>query len=137
MKPKEPALCPSSRCEKGHILLGVVQGDGTVEFLSERMTLDDDFVEIARQGRSPEKRFRFASTCVRSACCQWKNGRCGVIDTVLDSAPAGAERLPQCSIRGQCRWFHQEGEKACAVCPLVITDLMVEEEASIPAGQEV
>lgn len=136
MKPKEPALCPSSRCEKGNILLGVVQGDGTVGFLSERMTLDDDFVEIARQGRSPEKRFRFASSCVQCGCRQWKDGRCGVIDTVLDSVPAGAERLPQCSIRAQCRWFQQEGEEACGVCPLVITDLMVEEEASIPVGRE-
>jgi hypothetical protein len=138
MKPEEPVLCPSSRCEKGHIFLGLVQGDGTVGFLSDRMTLSDDFVEVARQGRRPELRFRFASTCVQSACRQWKDCRCGVIDEILASVPAGlrTERPPQCSIRPQCRWFQQEGEEACAVCPLVITDLMVEEERRLPVEQE-
>ena len=130
MSAKEPVLCPSSRCEDGHILLGVVQADGTVGFLSERMTLGLEFVEIASKGRRPEKRFRFASTCVKTACRQWKGGRCGVIDQVLDSVPAAlrSTRLAQCSIRDQCRWHQQEGDEACTVCPLVITDLLVDDE---------
>lgn len=134
MKSEKPILCPSSRCEKGNILLGLVRGDGTVGFLGEHMTLSDDFVEIARQGRRPERRFRFASTCAQGACRQWKDGRCGVIGEVLGAVPARrrTKRLPQCSIRPQCRWFRQEGEKACAVCPLVITDLLVEDETRLP-----
>src|SRR4051794_2302722 len=80
-------LCPSSTCSPGSILLGVVQGDGTVSFLSQQRIVDDYFVKLAHEGRSPEKRFRFADTCVKSGCQQWGNGRCGVIDRVLAANP--------------------------------------------------
>jgi hypothetical protein len=37
--------------------------------------------------------------------------------------PADDSPLPKCSIRSQCRWFLQHGRDACAVCPLIITDV--------------
>lgn len=129
MEDAKPILCPSSRCESGHLLLGVVQADGTVGFLAERMPVDDEFVAVARRGRRPEKRFRFASKCAESGCRQWTGSSCGVIEEVFDAVPEHHRRseLPDCSIRPQCRWFGQEGEAACGVCPLVITDLMVDD----------
>lgn len=121
----EPAvLCPSSRCGPGALLLGIVQADGTVALAGERMEVDSTFVESARQGRSPEKRFRFARPCLKGGCKQWTGTRCGVIDFVVARVSAelvGVELRP-CAIRSQCRWFHQRGAEACAVCPLVITD---------------
>ncbi|HEY2851469.1 MAG TPA: hypothetical protein VGJ18_01395 [Gemmatimonadaceae bacterium] len=124
-------ICPSSRCVAGATLVGVVMPGGRVAYAADRIEIDEEFVRLAHEGRSPERRFRFASPCVRGACSQWTGTRCGVIDSVLQVLPmsdAGFEaELPRCSIRPQCRWFLQTGAAACAVCPLVITDLTDEQ----------
>jgi hypothetical protein len=123
---QEPILCPSARCEDGAILLGIILPDGRVAFASDRVEINQEFVDTANEGRSPEARFRFAGRCVQNGCKQWTGARCGVIDRVveiLDSQEPVADALPDCSIRPQCRWFHQSGAKACSACPEVITDL--------------
>ena len=133
----DPILCPSSRCQDGAILLGIVLPDGSVAFAKDRIEINAEFVEIARRGREPEKRFRFSSPCVRGACQQWTGERCGVIDGVVDQAarvgyePQGA--LPECSIRPQCRWFGQSGADACRVCDQVVTDTLIEVEPEAEA----
>ncbi len=126
---RKPTLCPSSRCAEGAILLGVVDGSGEVQFLPDRMAVDQDFVDIANRGRTPEKRFRFSSPCATKACKHWDGSRCGVIHEVFDSIPSEhrIQSTPHCAIRDQCRWHRQEGEEACGACPLVITDLMVDD----------
>jgi len=117
--------CPSAPCEPGATLLGVVNADGSVGYLTPPLQIDDDFVQRAKQGRDPERRFRFANTCVEGGCKQWTGTRCGVIDRALadgvgnDAARAG---LPHCAIRSTCRWFAQSGADACGACPLVVTD---------------
>ena len=122
-------LCPSARCEEGAILLGVISRKGTVGYVRPQTTVDEDFVRQAHDGRAPEKRFRFSKPCVEGNCHQWTGSRCGVIDRALQAAEeantldAPDEALPKCTIRRRCRWFAQEGRKACAVCPLVITDV--------------
>jgi hypothetical protein len=116
-------LCPSSRCEEGAVLVGVVLSDGRVGYAADRVEIDAEFVRTASEGRAPERRFRFASPCARCACSQWTGTRCGVIDRVMDATAGIPGALPACSIRDQCRWFDQSGAEACAVCPLVITDL--------------
>jgi len=83
----------------------------------------------------PEKRFRFSQPCVTSGCGNWTGNRCGVIDGVVDEVSErqlprpGEASLPKCSFRPKCRWFAQSGKEACAVCPLVITDLRTAEAA--------
>jgi len=122
-------MCPSARCKEEAVLLGIVQQNGHISFASDRIGIDSRFVQIARMGRSPEKRFRFADDCINSSCAQWINGRCGVIDEIVHtfSADPGPSELPNCSIRTQCRWYKQCGAKACSVCPQVITDLRSEQ----------
>src|SRR3954467_2789299 len=130
--PAGKALCPSATCKDGALLLGIVQKDATIGFLPEKMPIDSKFTAIAHEGRAPEKRFRFADKCVQSGCKQWTGTRCGVIDSLLNlnqNVPS-AQRLPNCSIRPECRWFSQNGAKACALCPLVITDLQEDQPAS-------
>lgn len=125
----EKKLCPSYTCQDGTVLLGIVMRDGRVAFSSERLIVNEEFVDIARQGRAPEKRFRFAGRCVQSGCNQWSESRCGVIDTVIDTVGGNTKNLadlPECSIRPECRWFYQSGAEACAVCPEVVTDSFVE-----------
>lgn len=121
-------LCPSHTCEPGAILLGIVMRDGRVAFSSDRMIVNQEFVQIAREGRTPEKRFRFGGRCVQSGCRQWTGERCGVIDSITEAVDIDVESaaLPECSIRSECRWFYQSGAEACAICPEVITDLREE-----------
>ncbi|HVE60086.1 MAG TPA: hypothetical protein VNB22_24945, partial [Pyrinomonadaceae bacterium] len=104
-------LCPSHTCEKGAILLGIVMRDGRVAFSSDRIIVNEEFVQIARAGRAPEKRFRFGGQCVQSGCGQWTGKRCGVIDSITETADIDVEsaELPECSIRPECRWFFQSG----------------------------
>jgi hypothetical protein len=125
-------LCPSGRCQRGAVLLGIVGPDGTVGYLSQRITVDDTFVQRAEQGRAPEARFRFAEPCVAERCANWSagtdpdDGRCGVIDQVVNSphaAPEADRALPRCSIRARCRWFAQWRARACASCPMVVHTL--------------
>ncbi|MDX6679985.1 MAG: hypothetical protein QOG94_24 [Solirubrobacteraceae bacterium] len=125
-KDNKGSVCPSARCEDGARLLGIVQRDGTVAFTPEDIRVDADFVEVARQGRKPESRFRFGGPCHRAQCVQWTGERCGVIDAVLGEVveagiPLGSV-LPDCSIRSVCRWFDQSGPDACTACPLVVTE---------------
>jgi hypothetical protein len=115
-------LCPSSSAEEGALLIGVVQGDGAVGIFGSPLPVDADFLEAARKGRAPEKRFRFAAPCVTSNCRQWSNGHCGVIDKVVNILSPEVPDLRSCGIRAECRWFNQVGAKACAACPTVITD---------------
>lgn len=125
-------LCPSSTCEEGSILLGVVQKDGHVYFLNEKMMVNKEFVEIARSGRSPEKRFRFSNKCVQGSCKQWSVNRCGVIDQLIEVFGPKDEplKLPNCSIRSQCRWYDQHGGRACVVCPETITNSLEVENSN-------
>ena len=121
-------LCPSARCEEGAVLLGVVGGDGTVGYIRPLVTIDQEFVDRAKQGRDPEKRFRFAQPCIEGKCAHWRGQRCGVIDQGLEfqedgTIPRPEQPLPKCSIRPSCRWFAQVGPRACSVCPLVVTDV--------------
>ena len=122
-------LCPSWKCEAGASLIGIVLANGSVAFSKERIVIDEAFVEVARQGRSPEKRFRFSSTCKRAACVQWSNDRCGIADLVISehhtrhaADPVEPFELPECAIRPHCRWHLQSGDEACRACPEVITD---------------
>jgi hypothetical protein len=118
-------LCPSARCNKDAILLGVIQEDGHVQFIEKRTSIDNEFVKISKEGRAPERRFRFSDTCVEKKCAQWTGSQCGIIHEIIDAIGSDihSNELPSCSIRSECRWFRQCGTSACHVCPYVITDL--------------
>jgi len=120
----EELLCPSARCEEGAILLGVVGPSGRVGFVRPLLVVDQEFVDAAHEGRTPEKRFRFAQPCIADGCRHWEDGRCGVADATAVRDEAASRPLPACSIRPNCRWFSQRGAAACAACPHVVTDVI-------------
>lgn len=138
-----PALCPSARCDEGAYLIGIVGADGVVGYVSPLLRVDAAFMSGTREGRDPERRFRFAQACVEGGCANWDGARCQVIDRAVAAraslAAGEIAGLPRCGIRPSCRWFRQSGPEACATCPLVITDLpsaamrAVEESASAPS----
>ena len=116
--------CPSSSCEPGNLLLGIVGPDGRLAQLQPPIRVDEDFVQRASGPglRAPEARFRFAGPCVRSGCNHWSEGRCGLGDAAAKAATRlpEPERLPRCSIRKSCQWFAQAGAAACRVCPTIV-----------------
>ena len=119
---RKRVLCPSAPANVKAILLGVVQSDGSVAFVKDRIEVTREFVDIATKGRAPETRFRFSLPCIGSGCRQWVNGGCSLPERLADMIPAPADApLPDCSIRAQCRWFDQRGSDACRICPLVVT----------------
>ncbi|MBB3839316.1 hypothetical protein FHS57_003322 [Runella defluvii] len=124
MKPDQKATCPSAEPKAGAVLLGVVKQDGEVALLSQRIEIDEHFIETASQGRDLGQRFRFASPCAAKGCANWSGHHCMVLDIARQLAhiePHVDELLPACSIRTTCRWFMQEGGDACRICPKINT----------------
>lgn len=121
---KQTQTCPSSVCEEGGQMLGIVNGEGKVSILSTPLPIDKEFMQMARQTPDIEQRFRFTGTCIEKGCKQWTGNSCGVIERTLKSLAGEIQHsgLPKCSIRKGCKWFLQEGKNACKVCPLIITD---------------
>jgi hypothetical protein len=120
----EGYVCPSARCEEGARLLGIVGSDGRVGFLVPPLPVDAEFVRHAHEGRSPERRFRFAAACVEDRCGYWTGERCGVVDAAVSTLKDQGVPSPRpCGIRASCRWFSQHGVDACQVCPLIVTDV--------------
>jgi hypothetical protein len=116
-------LCPSAPAEEGAIILGVVQADGSVSHIKDRIPATREFLDAVGQGREPEQRYRFASPCKECACQQWVDGKCSVPERMQEilADTMASNRLPRCSVRNQCRWYRQSGVEACRVCPWVVT----------------
>lgn len=98
-------LCPSARCRVDSTLLGVVEKDGHVSFLRDRIKVNEEFVQISSKGRRPEKRFRFADVCAQDGCEQWTDKKCGIINELIDllGHKVASTSLNDCTIRDECR----------------------------------
>lgn len=125
MKTEHPKSCPSATCSKGASLLGVVNDDHTVTLLDVPLKVDDEFIKKSHEFGQPERRLRFTDKCVKSGCGQWTGHSCGVMDELADlngHIKDDDEPLPPCFIRRTCRWFSQEGGRACKICLFVVTE---------------
>lgn len=131
MKSVAAKLCPSARCEEGAQLLGVVKDDGHVDIIKHPFPIDGTFIEVANQGQAAETKFRFTNKCIKSGCAQWTGERCGIIDKIIDHIKDEPQRyaIPDCSIRPNCRWYHQQGQEACKACPLVVRNVIDQDTA--------
>jgi len=120
----ENKLCPSSTCQTGALLLGVVGNNQKVSLLNPPIPINDEFIKTVNAAGDPENRFRFAGKCAKSGCAQWTGSSCGIMDELAMAnhlLEIINENLPECAIRPTCRWHSQEGAKACMICPYVIT----------------
>jgi len=121
---RDKTLCPSAPAKSGALLLGLVNEAGEVSMLHQKMPVDDEFLDIAREGRPLNERFRFASPCATKGCANWSGHHCMVLDIArqfTDLQPVASETLPACAIRPECRWFAQDGAAACGICPKIRT----------------
>jgi hypothetical protein len=124
MKPDQKITCPSAAPTEGSVLLGIVKQNGEVSMLSQRIEIDESFIETASHGRDFGQRFRFASPCATKACTNWSGHHCMVLDIARQLAHIESladTGLPECSIRATCRWFMQDGAEACRICPKIST----------------
>jgi hypothetical protein len=128
---KKLKSCPSSTADAGTVLLGVVNANGTVGYFSNKTEVTEELLEVIHKTGDAEKHFRFSGNCVESGCRQWDKGNCSVIKNIMhanDDLELEAQ-LPNCSIRSSCRWYYQEGAKACSFCPYIITNMLEEKKA--------
>jgi hypothetical protein len=118
MKSEVP-YCPNGKPIQGGIILGVVNENHEVEFTPEPVKIDQEFMDTVIDA-GLEANFRFSHPCVKGKCGHWTGHRCNVPDVAFElmkEKMAADGVLPDCSIRSNCRWFSQEGAKACYVCP--------------------
>jgi hypothetical protein len=122
-------MCPSTSARNATVVLGVVMPSGRVAYATPAVQATPSLVESLDDGSvTPESRYRFAGPCVESRCGFWTGAGCGLgaalADSYADAAgPEGPDaQLPRCSIRARCRWYAEQGARACAACPLVVTD---------------
>jgi hypothetical protein len=125
MAAEESKLCPSATCSTTASLLGIVQENKKVKLLETPVKLTDEFIRTELEFGEPERRFRFSDKCVKSGCKQWTGAACGVISELSSMNPSIEDdetHLPKCFIRRTCRWYSQEGGRACKICLFVITE---------------
>lgn len=117
----EATLCPSTTpraAGEAARIIGVVGADGRVANLVTPIPATAQV--LAAAGAEPERRFRFSAPCAEGGCTQWRDNQCGLIGRIRAAVtPEVEQHLPVCSIRGDCRWWKQDGRAACAVCSYV------------------
>jgi hypothetical protein len=114
------------------VLFGVVCGtpeERRVVYLAEPIPVTPQFLDEIKQATAPatiRETTRMSATCHQNHCPHWTTdgaGRCTLAATVLRTFDPVTERLPDCSIRKSCVWWHQEGRAACIRCPQIATDI--------------
>jgi hypothetical protein len=117
----DATICPSTTpaaAGSAARIVGVIGADGRVANLVTPIPASAAVLEAA--GPRPETKFRFAAPCAEGGCTQWRDSQCSLIGRIRAAiVPEAQERQPVCSIRGDCRWFMQDGRDACAVCSYV------------------
>lgn len=124
----EDKLCPSYICKSGASLYGIVNKNGLIDYLPDAIEINQAFVEEAKQGREPEKRFRFAGNCAKSGCNHWDGSQkeCGLINKIIKIVDKEeVQTLQDCSIRSQCRWYGQKKGLACSQCNEIIRNIEI------------
>jgi hypothetical protein len=115
-------LCPSAPAAPGALLIGRVVSPTKVAMTPFPIKVTQVFMEEVSGHGAPEKHFRFASPCHGKGCQNWKGGQCQVPNDVTPLLDREAPPVIACGIRDDCRWFHQSGYDACAICTQVTTD---------------
>ena len=114
------ALCPSTTpraAGEAARIVGVVDSDGRVANLLTPIPATQ--AVLAAAGPEPENAFRFSAPCAEGLCTQWRDNQCSLIGRIRAAIAPEDDRLPVCAIRGDCRWFQQDGKAACGVCSYV------------------
>jgi hypothetical protein len=121
----EHLKCPSARPEMPEaVVLGVVRevdGWAFVHHLAEPLPVTPLLLALA--GDAPAGQvFRFAADCAGDACTHFDGETCRLATKLVRASLDKTATLPPCRIRKDCRWYMQEGNAACFVCPLILSE---------------
>src|SRR5688572_18240761 len=126
-----PLDCPSSRCEEGAALIGLVTTTGSIAFVGKPIRVTSEIRKALLQASAgrPEQKYRFTRTCIASRCENWsqESESCDIGSMVAESAHAleltvhAYKPLPECGIRSSCRWYSQEGPAVCIPCTALVS----------------
>lgn len=118
------ALCPSAQPEmQGSVIFGVIGGSverPQVGYLAAPRPVADEPL-IAELPVHPTEVFRIAAPCAGTACQHFDGANCHLATRTVQLLPVAASSAPPCAIRGDCRWWRQEGKEACLRCPQIVT----------------
>ena len=118
--------CPSAQPEMAEAtILGVRAGTPDaprISYLETPVPVSSEWLELTRPVR-PSEVLRFAARCEEGACRHFDGANCRLATRIVQILPVVVESLPPCNIRPECRWFRQEGRRACLRCPQVITEV--------------
>lgn len=119
-------LCPSAQAEiDKSVIFGVVGGtveEPRVGYLQNTKSISLEVLALPH-GLKPSEVFRIAAPCAAGKCQHFDGKDCRLVRRTVEMLPAVVDVLPACPIRGECRWWHQEGKAACMRCPQVVTDI--------------
>ncbi|WP_217352582.1 hypothetical protein [Sphingomonas sp. ID1715] len=126
------ALCPSASADAaGARAFGLVGGDADrprVAYLAEPVPVTEDLKRAAAPV-TLEEVARTSAPCGGNACRHYDGADCTLVRRIVSLLDPAVARPPACSIRGQCRWWAQEGKAACLRCPQIVTQSMNETRA--------
>lgn len=117
-------VCPSAQPDmEGAVAFGVVGGtaeEPVVSYLTEPQPVTDQLLALT-EPVAPTEVFRFAAPCAESGCQHFDGATCQLGRKLAENVPQAVPRLPPCRIRPTCRWWKEQGGKACMRCPVVVT----------------
>jgi hypothetical protein len=99
-------------------VLGLADVDGRVRFLARPLPIPPEAVAVLTDD-DMKGRVRLTGSCISTRCVHWE-GECSLgrslanLDTAVDRA---------CPIVSDCRWYRENGNRACGVCTRVFHDL--------------
>jgi hypothetical protein len=118
---KKQLKCPSSQLSNSSELFGIINDNGVVNYLDNTLKVNDSFIDDISKNDSLETKFRFASKCIETGCGHWSNNSktCSLAEEIVSKFNKKPDTLQYCAIRNDCRWYSQEGSKACIGCSFV------------------
>jgi hypothetical protein len=134
--------CPSCQAgQGGNTVIGVVgtkDGSARVSLLPEQVPLQS-ISHLIPDGIPVTEVLRLAGPCAGGKCAHFRNERCTLASRIVAGLPKVADRLSKCAIRPSCRWWRQEGPRACYRCPAIVTEPFqaseVMQEVATPPAQ--
>lgn len=117
-------LCPSAQPDmQGSVVFGVIGGTvdrPQVRYLTEPQPVTDDILAMSGP-MQPTEVFRFAAPCAGSACQHFDGSNCQLVSRAVKSLPESSVELPFCRLRSACRWWQEQGRRACVRCSGIVT----------------
>lgn len=117
-------LCPSAPASASDArVFGLVRGQAEarrVAYLTDPIPMTGE-IEASVSPATPNEVLRTTAPCAGKGCLHFDGKDCTLITRIAAMLPAVVERPPPCTIRKDCRWWHQEGVAACLRCPQVVT----------------